>query len=542
MRNQEFVGRGSTLRHIHEFLDWDGSHRESVLVLTGPRGVGRSALLDRLKQRSISRDFLLLPFAGPGSSPGQLALGLFRSVLEQVTGESLDPGLPVARWLDVLPPEVRAQVGAVSGELRAGAHPAQALRCLVKGIEGLARGLERQLVVALDDPDCLGDALGFPGVPRWGFPLPKYYLPSPWVRWILAPRHPGSLEGLRGRDEVLRLGLGPLARADSYHLAALVLERELRPVPRSLLWPLHSFSSGRPGYLRSLADRVLEESRRSRKLPDREAVRTAFLRELLEPMGRIGLSCRARLGEATRGALGVAVAEVLARRGPLGLESLSQLTGIGRPRVLEHLRELTHRGLLVEQDGRYRLEDPVLEFRLRVLGGLRAGEPWEDPGVRALTVAFEEQEVGGWEALVRNFLVQAGGRILPGGPFGLRGQVLCPSEAMEEAPVGYDAQGAVDQDPGLVAADLLVNGRDHRWLVEMPSERWPYSAVRMRRALRMHEFFSRSYRRTIDRLWVAARGGFSPEAREIAREAGVLTTDPIGLQELTHGLTLASVA
>jgi hypothetical protein len=290
-----------------------------------------------------------------------------------------------------------------------------------------------------------------------------------------------------------------------------------------------------------MVHRLLEDLRGERKAPDQEAVRTAFLREVLGPMGRIGLSCRARLAEASRGALGFAILDVLARRGCLGLESISQLTGIGRPRVMEHLRDLTRRGLLLEESGRYWLEDRVLAFRFQALAAQRDMEPWLDPEIRSLAWQLENQDVGRWEQRIRSFLRVSQGRLLPARPFGAEGSVRCPSDAHEEAPVGYDRQGKVDGEPSMVAADLLLNGRDRRWLVEMPREGLPYSGDQMRRSLRMLDFFATSYRRSIDHLWVASAGGFSSEARDLARSQGVLTTDSFGLGELERGL-LASVA
>lgn len=538
METREFVGRGAELEQIQRFLDWD-RRGPQVLVVAGPRGVGRSELLSKLKERALGSEFVLLSFSRQGATPGQQARRLFRSALEQLTGLDLDPDDPVGRWLDVLPAHARAALGGDCGELRPGAHPARALRCLIRSLAGLARGLERRLVVALDDPDCYGDAQGYPGVPRRGFPLTKYWHQSPWIRWILTPRHPGSLEVLAGHPEVAVVPLGPLRRADSIHLGALLLESEIRPVPRALLWPLHGFSQGRPGYLRALAARLVEGARLQRGVPGPAEVRTAFLGEVLEPMGRIGLACQARLGEPGRGALDRAMLDVLAGKGALGLESVSQLTGIGRSRALDHLRELTRRGVLREDQGRYHIDDRVLGFRLRALAVAGTPRPWEAPGVRTMAEEFEAETMCPWETRVRSTLRTWEGRALPGRCFGAERVVCCPAGPVEEAAVGFDSRGEVDGAPTLVAADMLLNGRDRRWLVEMPRQPLPYEAAQMQRALRMRDFFARTYRRPIERLLVASEAGFTADARDLARACGVLITDTEALAELERGLLTA---
>jgi hypothetical protein len=494
----------------------------------------------------VERDFVLLRFSRRRTTPGQQALDLLRSALGQLTGEAPDPDSPVSSWLNGLPAEARADIGELAGELRPGAHPARALRCLVKALEALARTLGREVALALDDPDCLGDAQGYPGVPRVGFPLHKFYVDSPWVRWILAPRYPGSLPALERREEAEVVHLDRLRRADSYHLAALLLERELRPVPRALLWPMHGLADGRPGYLRALVARVLEDCRDARGVPGPAAVRAAFLRELLEPMGRLALACEALSAEGGRGTLARAVLDLLARRGPLGVESVSQMLGIGRDRTLELVRELNRRGLLVEAQGRYRVEDRVLALRFRAQALQVEGDPATEPRLMALAHSMErgEEALGqpmSWERRVRELLRLTEGRQLPGRWFGFDKTVLAPAGGIEEAAVGYDARGVVDGRPSLVAADLLWNGRDRRWLVEMPRGTEVYDAVAMRRALRMRAFFARSYRRPIERLWVACEAGFTEEARALAREQKVLLSTAEDLAGL-EGAFLAAAA
>ena len=117
-----------------------------------------------------------------------------------------------------------------------------------------------------------------------------------------------------------------------------------------------------------------------------------------------------------------------------------------------------------------------------------------------------------------------------------------PAGSVEEAAVGYDARGVVDVRRSLVAADLLWNGRDRRWLVEMPRGTEVYDAAAMRRALRMRAFFARSYRRPIERLWVACEAGFSEEARALAREQKVLVSTPADLIALEGGLFTPAAA
>lgn len=539
--SEPFVGRGELLAALRARVDRDHPGAAAALVLRGARGVGRSALLGRLREWAGPGELVELPFASHAATPGQLAGGLFRRVLEVVKGGPVDPALPPGRWLDGLPAATRARVGPEIGELRPGAHPARALRCLVRGIEGLARDRARPLVVAMDDPDVLRDMQGFPGLPRRGFPLSKFFVASPWVRWVLSPRYPGAPGELEDLAGVEVLDVPPLRRAESYHLAALFLETEFRPVPRALLWPLHGLSGGRPGYLKALVLRVLQDRRVRAGVPGAEAVEQAFLRECLEPTGRIGLACEAELSRAGSGVVR-AVVELLARRGPLGVESISQLLGVGRARTLEKIVDLAERGILLEREGRYDVADRVLALRLRLLAEVGPGQDATTPRARGVLEEFRAGELvdlhggGAWERRVRGFLARADGRAFPGERFASKGTVLLPSHAAGEAPVGFDARGEVDGYPGIVASDLLWNGRDRRWIVELPDTHLPLGVDAVARAGRLGRWFRGSSRRAIEHVWIASRGGFTAEARAAARGEGVLLSDEGDLDLLERDL------
>ncbi len=538
------MGRTELLATLGRLLDFDRSPEVRVVVLEGARGLGKTSLLEHLRDRLPPGGFARLDLSMPLPTPGELAAGLFRSLIEQVLGIEVDSEPVPARWLERLPTEARGAVAAPCAELRPQAHPARAFRSLTRAVVALAQALERRLVVALDHPDSLRRLAGFPGIPRQGVPLRKLVVASPWVRWVVTPASGASTSCLDDLEGVARTRLEALRRAESYHLSALLLETALRPVPRVVLWPLHGLSDGRPVYLEPLVLRVLQEVRSTRGVPGPEEVRAAFLREALEGTGRIGLACETAMGREAAVGVPRALVSLLAGRGALGIESAAQMLGISRARVAEELARLAAVGVLAEDEGRYRIEDRVLALRERLLARVPTGDPGVDRGLLAELTAHEEGEAldthrgGSWERRLRAVLPRIDGRALPGRVFGVRGTVYAPSGGVEEAAVGFDARGAVDGFPVLQAADLLWNGRDRRWLVDMPRPGRALDAADLERHLRLKRFFQDSFRRPIEALWVASEQGFTPEARETARREGVLLSDPASLSDLETGAGL----
>lgn len=533
-----FVGRGDLIEAARQVVDFDAGSPGEVLALHGPRGTGRSALVRQLAERVRGAQVLVLPFGALRTTPGRLAATLFRQAIERLTEVRLDPEAPPARWLDHLPCQARAALGEACGDLRPGAHPVRGLRSLVRGVEALARVLERRLVVVLDHPDALRGQEGFPGLSRKGVPLRKLFVPSAWVRWVFCLRYPASLAELERTEKVRRLAVPRLRRAESYHLAALFLEAELRPIPRKLLWPLHGLSDGRPGYLRAMVLRLLREARGGRGVPGQDEVRAAFLREVLGADGQVAMACEAALARDAAAGVDRAAVDLLARRGALGPESVAQLLSVGVASASSRLERLTGDGLLRAEGGRYRVEDRVLAFRLRHLPEVQGGDPAADPALVQAVADFEQGELcdlhgaGEWERRIRTFLRWADGRELPGDALGASRRVLAPSGGIEEAAVGWDEAGRVDGYPALQAADLLLNGRDRRWLVELPRPGRPVDVEMVERSVRLRRFFQRTYHRPIERLWLASEDGFTPEAWQAARAEGVLVSDGQALSSL----------
>lgn len=503
----------------------DSESSPSILFLVGPSGSGKSTLLREWMRGPLARrgeKVLHLSFSWERSVPALRLKGLLHKVLQDWTGAELDPQAPLGRWLDPLPPQARGLLAPHVSQIRTSVHPEKILRAFVLALEALVRSAKEEVVVILEDVDSY---LG----PEDGLGLHHFYQRSPHLKWILTGVREDRVED-RDRDPIETVHVGPLSRAETYRLAAELLEGSFHPIPRSILHPIYEFSRGLPGFVIAICDALLSMARHQKGTPGPEEVQAAFLQELAEPFGRIGLWLESKLKAAAAWRPQAVLAE-LSQVGGLGAEALAQRLGWDLASTQESLEVLRELGWVRMRGRSFLPRDPWMTLRHRVqgLGGLPASieDFLSNRGV------FEDDAWGrGIEADLKLLLEEIHGRRLPGMDFGTVEAVLVPSSPQWEAVVGMDSRGALGPGPGVVAMDLLLNGRDKRWVVEFSSAEAPLGLAELEAIHRRFRFFQASSRRSLHKLWVIAPAGFLEETRIRAQELGILSSDLKNLRSL----------
>ena len=295
----------------------------------------------------------------------------------------------------------------------------------------------------------------------------------------------------------------------------------------------------------SLTKRILDQHRGRKGIPTPEDVIVCFFDELLSPFGRIGLWLEASLKSANT-AKHRAILEELSERNGVGAEALTQSLSMKSKVVETCLHDLYHGGFVKLRGRNFLPANPWLT--LRFLASRRFGETQKDfSKLKDLFLQFRNSEGSTYstenkelEDRIQKLLGELHGRRLPGLDFGTRDAVLVPSHPQWEAVVGHDTRNHQNHSQ-LIAMDLMLNGRDRRWILEFPPsrdilDRETYLDIRNR-----YQYFCKSSRRTLHRLWIVHGPGFSREVEKMAREDGVLLSNKQNVSSL-EGSYLSGMA
>jgi AAA+ ATPase superfamily predicted ATPase len=328
-------------------------------------------------------------------------------------------------------------------------------------------------------------------------------------------------------------------------LAKILPDLHAEPQRDDVVDEVHFLTQGHPYYVTVLGERL-------RLQPpdhplDRDAVRRAFVTEILSRTGRIYEFCRYVYDLSLQKARGYtalkAVLDALAAEDGLMAGEIARRLRVSHATASEYLRWLVEVDLLVtitEGGGRkprkrYFYRDPVLRYWVAM--ATRGVEvPPSTPPVdlpellEHLDRLYQQTatQLGlARESQVREILRAFAGQTVDGALFRLPGKITLPTFTRVEPYVAPDNAWELD---GLAEA-CTESGRSdgERWAVEVKwrNDRADYNDV------------TRFHARALDlnaRPWLIAKSGLTPSAAEYAREKGILVSTERELQTLAERL------
>lgn len=329
--------------------------------------------------------------------------------------------------------------------------------------------------------------------------------------------------------------VGPFGRKDGYDLARRRLASVAPTVPPEVLAAIYQVTWGHPFYIYATTMRLVEMVVLLQKPLTPQTVQEAFVLETLDATGRIYNLCRYVLEGSLQQVRGEtmpqAVLQVLARE--MESQSLTQLAhALKRPtgairQVLNWLMEVD----LVQQqaDKTYVFCDPVLQLWMAYYyaGLTLTGMPRQqvlDQLVAELMEKYRRAttELGiAKESQIRELLHHFTGQEVDGALLGLPGRVRLPV---------FRRVAAYRSDDGQIEIDALAEGDEdanERWAVEI---KWRGKLAGVKEVQRLLAAAG-----TLGaRPWFISRAGFTPEAKALARRAGMMMSGREEMERLVE--------
>ncbi|WP_245607989.1 helix-turn-helix transcriptional regulator [Streptomyces hokutonensis] len=320
--------------------------RSNVILLDGPRGSGKTALVNRISATAEQLGFDVVS----GRATRYRKLLLAASLMGGTAGfESLpeDPGLGTSWGPDLLDETVAAELAGPGGE--PGPDDASARPVLIALDD-----------VAWDDPDVQGALQRLPSVGS-----------ARRVLWLFSgvgvPGLPGPPQG----PDTVRLALGPLRRRDTVRMAA----DRLGGVPDATLGQLIDACGGHPALLVAVLDTLIACGGHT--------VRGGVARSAAGPLPRPVLTALLHDDPRLSGRARALVAEVAAQPRPVRMSELIQLPDERAVPLLGAVREAAEAGVLVVEGDRLRFRHALVREAVALL----SSRPAERRGAVARPVA-----------------------------------------------------------------------------------------------------------------------------------------------------------
>ncbi len=332
--------------------------------------------------------------------------------------------------------------------------------------------------------------------------------------------------------------IGPFGKENCAALARKRLKMIADPVPPDVLAAIYQVTRGHPFYIYATCMRVIENVTLLQKQLTPETVQEAFTLETLGSTGRIYHLCRYILEQSLKDVRGdtmpKAILQVLAQE-PGGM-SLTEISGrLKRPSgaIRQVLSWLSDVDLIEQHDNKtYLYRDAVLQVWVAYYyAGLQLTGLPNQKVLRNLVAELMERyervanELGfAKESQVRELLHQFDGQIVDGAWFGLSGEMQLP--IFERVMPYISADGQIE-------IDALAEGSEC-WAVEV---KW-HGRLSGRKELE-------KLAASVDwlpaddlsaRAWFISKTGFTPDALDFARRAGMMVSDGHRIEQLIRNL------
>lgn len=530
----------SVLANVAE--DLRGGHPRHV-ALFGLRRVGKTLLAQEQVVRLLARGDVApvyLDMEGICSAPEPFAQRYVGLTCYWILSEGegpVDHYLTADRLLETEAaqvPLIARTAGALIRELgRPKPDYSAFLRLAFDFPEQLAEAMDRSIMCFLDEFPELTTLGNFPGI---GDPL-KHFRASlqqqSRVSYVITGSAITAMETLvRDHESPLflqfrALELEPFTEEDTKQLVERLFG-SLVPAPQSAVY---TYTFGHPFYITALTER-LRDLVGAPEEAEVEDVEQAFLLETLSRQGQIYGYCRylhdISLQKARGYGLLKALLQLLAEEEGLSLSELARRLRRQASATREYLRLLMEIDLIVEAEKRYYYRDPVLRFWVaHTTRGVEVDAFPRREDLESLIGDLSErfQRVSSQlgrakESEVRELLRQLAGQTVRGELFGIDEPVHIPDFEQVERYLSPD---------GRIELDALAEADSEQWVVEV---KWRLKRVGTGELRQLME----RARQFDARPWCVSQAGFTPDAREFAREHDILVSSAAEMKALGEAL------
>ncbi|MBI3979161.1 MAG: ATP-binding protein [Chloroflexi bacterium] len=353
------------------------------------------------------------------------------------------------------------------------------------------------------------------------------------------------------RRHVALLGLRRIGKT-------LLLDEVRRRHPRSAIayLPLDEVVSSPEDFARSFAIETLRQVARTadgRITPD--IVDIAFYQEIVGRVANIGQNCRYLMETALRtDAEGMrntleAVLRQVARWQPITRASIERRLRRHHAHTQIHkaINLLIDTDFLREAAGVLEMPDPVFALWLVVEPERRDPEAMSRSAraIQRLIAWYEaqhgqdRQEMGTlFERRVENVARQFNGHTVEGKLFGIDGEVRLPVVRSAGRVRVDDASGHYGEGPDSYEVDIVTTGDrpSDFWAIEAKHRQGAITRAMVERFLKNARAASVAHNLSFARLWIVAPRGIRPDAMELARGEGILTSGLRQLEQLERQL------
>ncbi len=544
---QLFTNRRRELDFLQSLVDDLLAGRPRRLAVWGLRRVGKTLVLQEEIAR-LHHQGLVFPvymdFEDICTSPelfAQRYIGLVTFwTLDDGQGE-VDAYLTVERLLEATAGHSAAASQTAGSLLRelSRAKPDQALllKLAFEYPEKLAQEVNRKMILFLDEFTEIGTLGHYPQVRE---PLKHFraaLASQTHVAYVVAGSAMTAMMKLfQSSDAPLflqfeTLSLEPFGRQD-----AEVLMRKLGSEHAPEVYAeVYRYTAGFPFYITALMQR-LDRLQQGGEEINAETVRYAFLLETLWRGGQIYNYCRYVYDLSLQRARGYgmlkAILQFLADEQGFTLTEIARALRKTPSAVRDYLRWLSEVDLVEERDHIYQFRDAVLRFWVAYASkGIEMDAFPRREDLAGLVADLEERfqrtagELGrAKEAEVRELMRRFSGQVIPGALFGQEGSLILPTV---HAVDGYRSpDGQIELDAVAELTPDPTRPGSQRWVVSI---KW-----RNKRAGKKElEQLARQASDLNAQGWIIARDGFTPDAVNYARFAGILISSSEDLNQLS---------
>lgn len=562
-----FVDRTTELAEFDALLEALTLGRRRHVALLGLRRIGKTLLLDEVRRRHPTSAIAYLPLDEVVSSPEDFARAL---AIETLRAAALGVGstlklVPTAEGLSgaaaALHPDLVTSTEEITTLMREESSHGALLTAVMRFPSQVSAALDVPILMMLDEFQEVVRLRAFPRTDNLLGTIRAALDRRGKVAFAVAGSRVTAMRNLLSDGEsplftrFEQIELRPFNSDGTYDLAARIWsDASLTPEPDASV-RLHKLTGGWPFYSHAVAARAGQVARTADGRITPDIVDIAFYQEIVGRVANIGQNCRYLLETALRtDAEGMrntleAVLRQVARWQPITRANIERRLRRHHAHTQIHkaINLLIDTDFLREAAGVLEMPDPVFALWLVVEPERRDPEAvLRSPrAIQRLLSWYEgqhgqdRQEMGTlFERRVENVARQFNGQTVEGKLFGTDGEIRLPVVRSAGMVRVDDASGKYGEGPDSYEVDIVTTGDrpSDCWAMEAKHRQGAITRAMVERFLKNARAIAVAHNFSFARLWIVAPRGVRPDAAELARSEGVLTSGLRQLEQLERQL------